>query len=646
MAEVAGLVIGAAALAGLFSNCIDAFDLIQTARNQDRDLELLYQKLDNQHARFYLWGDTYVATGSLDGANPKLCQTIGRNMQHICSMLREGTTLATRYGMAAERDNVLSGTAIGITRPDERRCRPLAKFFWRNQQRLLQRLGQTADDASTLKGDQKHRVQWLVVDREKFKQLVTDLRELIDDLESLTSSMVAAHTASDMLRNPAFDNLLDPRRAIHDLQDCLEQMKEPDLELIAGADEDHPNVVSDAASSRLEVLSVRSRGSLRYASSRSGYAQSGRSTYYSARSLLESGSALEGPTIPEEPAAVQSTSDLNDICGPLSQRSLLQNPKRQSTVDSDRGQRRYELHCRDEDNFLPQESPLLPVASDRDGTIGSKREHAAFATPEMRTNGSAEANETFARILAHDSRYWASVYSQTHLTHVLSKQKARQSLMHGNIFSSCRPEGVSFFPIGDQYEEMFVSVAGSAYSPYAGGVFFFSLDLRTEARFFCWPSKHLSADAVRVLTPIFTPDVATNRIAPESFHSDSSGQDILCDLRKLLSGESTIPRLRHDHNRSDVTAYLDARAAFRRRAIQETQRWAVDVLPPYELLEKPGACITREIVDEMFKGIPHKCDTLDAYKKLLATEFEGVEFWDCRTDSRNSKAGITVGIGR
>lgn len=59
MAEaVVGLVIGVAGLAGPFGSCLDAFELVQLAKCEERDLDLMYQKLDNQQARLVvLWRD-------------------------------------------------------------------------------------------------------------------------------------------------------------------------------------------------------------------------------------------------------------------------------------------------------------------------------------------------------------------------------------------------------------------------------------------------------------------------------------------------------------------------------------------------------------------------------------------------------------
>ena len=62
MAEVLGAVASGLTVAGLFRVCIEAFDLIQKARNQDTDLEKLILKLNIERCRLYVWGEALGLT--------------------------------------------------------------------------------------------------------------------------------------------------------------------------------------------------------------------------------------------------------------------------------------------------------------------------------------------------------------------------------------------------------------------------------------------------------------------------------------------------------------------------------------------------------------------------------------------------------
>ena len=53
--EAAGIAVGAASLAGLFSSCVDCFHYIDVAKNYEYDTEILIAKFHLQHVRLYLW---------------------------------------------------------------------------------------------------------------------------------------------------------------------------------------------------------------------------------------------------------------------------------------------------------------------------------------------------------------------------------------------------------------------------------------------------------------------------------------------------------------------------------------------------------------------------------------------------------------
>lgn len=78
---------------------------------------------------------------------------------------------------------------------------------------------------------------------------------------------------------------------------------------------------------------------------------------------------------------------------------------------------------------------------------------------------------------------------KVNLTHILSPvnyihAKERLIQAHASDLLFGRADGVSFFPIGDKYEEMLITIGGLDRSPYASGVFFPSLDLRAVLEIF------------------------------------------------------------------------------------------------------------------------------------------------------------------
>lgn len=103
MAEAAGLALGVIGLAGLFSNCLDCFHLIQTGLSLDKDYKLLETKLRNQELRLCAWGaacrldDQEQYDSALD--EPVLLQRIKETLECIQQLFNDGKRLRKRYGL-------------------------------------------------------------------------------------------------------------------------------------------------------------------------------------------------------------------------------------------------------------------------------------------------------------------------------------------------------------------------------------------------------------------------------------------------------------------------------------------------------------------------------------------------------------------
>ena len=62
MAEILGAVTSGVTIASLVKVCLEAFDLIQVARNQGIDYEKLCLRLNLERARLYTWGQAMGLT--------------------------------------------------------------------------------------------------------------------------------------------------------------------------------------------------------------------------------------------------------------------------------------------------------------------------------------------------------------------------------------------------------------------------------------------------------------------------------------------------------------------------------------------------------------------------------------------------------
>src|ERR1700761_2006684 len=106
MAEAAGLVLGGLGVVGIFSVCVQAFDMIEIARTQDRTLRVLATKLDNQKARFIIWGESLGLHRS-DGTDrraehPVIAKSISRSCELVYELFTDSNQLQLRYGLAEE----------------------------------------------------------------------------------------------------------------------------------------------------------------------------------------------------------------------------------------------------------------------------------------------------------------------------------------------------------------------------------------------------------------------------------------------------------------------------------------------------------------------------------------------------------------
>ena len=147
MAEVAGLIIGAVALVGLFSTGVQFYEIASRAKSKDHDLSVLHQRLGVQKTRFEAWGKSL----HLDKRQPCECcpivskkedAEIAETIEMICELFEEGLKIEGKHASTRSRRKI-----------------------WRGR---------------------NHRVipgQWVMKDREAFERVVDELERLVSSLE-------------------------------------------------------------------------------------------------------------------------------------------------------------------------------------------------------------------------------------------------------------------------------------------------------------------------------------------------------------------------------------------------------------------------------------------------------------------------------
>ena len=229
MAEVIGVVSGSLTLAALFKTGVEAFDLIRTAQNQERDYKRLSVKLSIEKCRFYNWGISMRLINA-DASNRQrpLDTFIWRDhvkevLELIVQLFNDSQKLTERYGckaISAAQDPY----GYSLIAKDTAAIQNLAAAFSNF------RLG-TASDLS-------QKTRWVIQDKKRFEHLIVEVRELVDGLQKITKSISSADSQKRKMS----------RR--------IEQIKDVEtLNIVAEACENvHPHI-SRAASTTADTLS-------------------------------------------------------------------------------------------------------------------------------------------------------------------------------------------------------------------------------------------------------------------------------------------------------------------------------------------------------------------------------------------------------
>ncbi|KAF2493789.1 hypothetical protein BU16DRAFT_582840 [Lophium mytilinum] len=246
--EVAGLALGVAGLARLFSACANGFALIRRGRALGHDVRILEAKFSNQELRLRAWGracgfaeDGEAGRRGVEGAEtnknyderldvPELRANVAETLECITTLLYDGAGLRGRYGLKPfpvdENNDASSPTADSADGVEKR------KNF--NRLSFLHSSRANKEKSSSFRSS----AAWAIEDRSKFAELVSLLKDLVDDLEDITR-------ATDI-----------PRRQLVFIGYEIEAITDVEtLEEMEMTGEGEHDTVSDAASLRLEVIS-------------------------------------------------------------------------------------------------------------------------------------------------------------------------------------------------------------------------------------------------------------------------------------------------------------------------------------------------------------------------------------------------------
>lgn len=238
MAEAAGIAIGVVSLAGLFSSCVQVFDLLEMKRTKSLDIAILHQRLQNQKMRFVVWGKSlnlhngetrYQANSAdLGVLDRQVIELTRQTMLLLKAIFEDAETLETRYGL--QRVGQVS-QVMQIDDSNEDSFRGTLKRIRSKVQRNI--------SIERRHGSSSNSHRWVITDRRQFQELIVNVEGLINELEVLTPSSI----------------LVDSRQ--RRVEEAVNGMPANDLEMVVEAGSPRAgDIFVNAAQHRLEQLSL------------------------------------------------------------------------------------------------------------------------------------------------------------------------------------------------------------------------------------------------------------------------------------------------------------------------------------------------------------------------------------------------------
>ena len=176
MAEASGLVIGAIAMASLFSTCIDLFDRFELGRNHAYDYEMACTKMCLLKARLSEWGVSLNL--EVPGREcPALRRhwteeqdVVGRSLFGIKEIFENASLLAEKYKLTPERSGTFKNSILHRSKQAE------SDFPEPDSPRSTE----------TRWSHLRKRTVWAIHDKKKFDTFIENLSFLIENLERVS----------------------------------------------------------------------------------------------------------------------------------------------------------------------------------------------------------------------------------------------------------------------------------------------------------------------------------------------------------------------------------------------------------------------------------------------------------------------------
>ncbi|KAK1757885.1 hypothetical protein QBC47DRAFT_459326 [Echria macrotheca] len=415
MAEAAGLALGILGIAGLFKSCVENFDIIVSARNFGEEFDL-------------------ICTQAID--RPDIRPTVEKALNHLCSLLAKADVITERYELKEEETQIERSSSNGLA------------IFRQKFESFRRSIRRNQKQKSTWKV-----TRWAVHDLPKFRALVEEIRDLIDGLEGVTSSLGVLERQQALLVKEV--ESISDTQSLRLLQEVASSRGSQSLRLL-----------SDAASARLSI--VRN--------------PSVTTTDVAPTALTGSSSSTSYHTAPSRPA--QRSVNVNvpeSQCQPNLDLAIVSEETASPPLQED----------------VPQHQRIMADLLRRKGKSVIRTDFSS---------GDDRYGAALAGVKKFDDRLWADASPNLLLKANDNNSAARRAFLE---LRSIRESGVPFIsasPVGDSLDKILASIEGPPDTPYEGGVFWISVKIPADG----------SAPILRFQTRIYHPNInSTGKICAD-----------------------------------------------------------------------------------------------------------------------------------
>ena len=244
MAEVLGAVASGLTVASLFKLCIEAFDLIQIARNQDTDVQKSILRLNIERCRLWVWGETMGLTVPQNSGQTRPLESsqfyglVCDTLQAILDTFRDTQKMKEQYGckkMSTVHDRKRSLPQTSCRDPVKNLAATFSDFTIAETT-----LSKPSNSVLQTRWEQlTSSTRWVIHDRKRFLELIKDAKTLIDGLQEITKPLSTVARQEGVMRYG------------------IQQVTDVDtLQLVADVSQkDYPDM-SDAAFIKVDVLTI------------------------------------------------------------------------------------------------------------------------------------------------------------------------------------------------------------------------------------------------------------------------------------------------------------------------------------------------------------------------------------------------------